>query len=69
MLTTLIARYRAWQLKLTTIRQLDHIDDRLLADMGIARDSIVTLATRNAAASVKAKPATRRVQTIAHALR
>ena len=52
MLHNLIARYRIWQLRLDTTRYLDNADDRLLADMGIQRDAIRTIARRNAKAAL-----------------
>lgn len=51
MLQNLIARYRIWQLRLDTTRYLEDFDDRLLADMGIERDAIRTIARRNATAA------------------
>ena len=47
MLDHLIARFRTWQLQLTTIRLLENNDDRLLADLGIERDKIVAIAKAN----------------------
>ncbi|MET3899410.1 uncharacterized protein YjiS (DUF1127 family) [Devosia sp. UYZn731] len=63
MLQNLIARYRIWQLRLDTTRYLEDFDDRLLADMGIERDAIRTIARCNAMAAQRqirnAAPATR----------
>lgn len=50
MLQNLITRYRIWQLRLDTTRHLENVEDRLLADMGIERDAIRTIARRNARA-------------------
>ena len=47
MLDQFIARFRAWQLQLTTIRLLSNTEDRLLADMGLERDDIVPVARAN----------------------
>jgi uncharacterized protein YjiS (DUF1127 family) len=47
MLDHLIARFRTWQLQLTTIRLLDNTDDRLLADLGIERANIAAIAKAN----------------------
>ena len=47
MLDTILARFRTWQVQLTTIGLLSDIDDRLLADMGIERDKIVDIAKAN----------------------
>ena len=47
MLDQFIARFRAWQLQLTTIRLLSNTEDRLLADMGLERDDIVAIAKAN----------------------
>ena len=47
MLDTLLARFRTWQVHLTTIRLLGNIDDRLLEDIGIERDKIVDIARAN----------------------
>lgn len=51
MLHNLIAHYRIWQLRFDTTRYLENADDRLLADMGIERDAIRTIARRNAMAA------------------
>jgi uncharacterized protein YjiS (DUF1127 family) len=48
MFDTMLARYRAWEVKQTTIRQLGDLDDRLLADLGIPRQNIETIAERDA---------------------
>jgi uncharacterized protein YjiS (DUF1127 family) len=55
MLHNLIARYRIWQLRLDTTRHLENVEDRLLADMGIERDAIRTIARRNASAAMAAQ--------------
>ncbi|MEO8684254.1 MAG: hypothetical protein ABI414_05370 [Devosia sp.] len=47
MLDHLIARFRTWQLQLTTIRLLENNDDRLLRDLGIDRNNIVAIARAN----------------------
>ena len=52
MLQNLIARYRAWQVQLDTARLLESFEDRLLADMGIERGAIRTIARQNARAAV-----------------
>jgi uncharacterized protein YjiS (DUF1127 family) len=49
MLDTLLARFRTWQVQLTTINLLSNVDDRLLTDMGIERDKIVDIARANRA--------------------
>ena len=66
MLDTLLARFRTWQVHLTTIRLLGNIDDRLLEDIGIERDKIVAIsranrlkADRNWAQAHTARPAAR----------
>ena len=53
MLHNLIVRYRIWQLQLDTTRYLENVEDRLLADMGIERDAIRTIARRNAKAALQ----------------
>ena len=53
MLHNLIARYRIWQLQFDTTRYLENVEDRLLADMGIERDAIRTIARRNAKAALQ----------------
>ncbi|MDB5536315.1 MAG: hypothetical protein JWP26_2632 [Devosia sp.] len=63
MLRNLVTRYRIWQLRLDTTRHLENFDNRLLADMGIERDAIKTIASRSA----KAMVAEREVRTAAPA--
>jgi len=61
MLDNILTRYRVWQFKRTTINRLSDLSDRQLADMGIERDDIVAIATRNAKADKRLRrPATAR---------
>ena len=41
MFKTLARKYTAWRLRRIAIERLRHMDDRMLADMGTERDSIV----------------------------
>jgi uncharacterized protein YjiS (DUF1127 family) len=59
MLDNILARYRVWQFKLTTINRLRDLSDRQLADMGIERVNIAAIAARNAKADKRLqRPAT-----------